>query len=97
MRYIFLLLLLVVTLAHAEDTVSVKVSKMNDLPVENIRLNVSNDFRFDSNTKLNDNSLFKGKYDSDVGAVYKFSEVDSARFSVNEISSSATINFRHKF
>src|ERR1035437_7887368 len=97
MRRIFLLACLVSTLANAENIVELKVVKIDEKPIENFRLNVTESFRFDSNTTLNDNALFKGKYDSDIGAIYKFDEVDSMRFSLNNNNESANIRFRHRF
>lgn len=97
MRYFLLILCFISSIAVADDLIDIKLVKSNDAPMNNIRLNVSDNFKLDSNTKIDDNSLFKGKYDSDVGAIYKFSEVDSFRFSFDQHNESIMTSYRHRF
>ena len=80
-----------------DSVLNLSVSKVNDKPVTNFRLNITDNFRFDSNTVVDEKSLFTGKYESDVGAIYRFTDVDSTRFSLNQNNNSVLINFRHKF
>jgi len=96
MKHIFLVLCLIASPAYAGDA-AIKVAKVNNKPVSNLRLDVTDNFRFDSNTIIDDKSLFKGKYDSDAGVVYKFTSTDSIRVSATEKNNTMSINFRHKF
>jgi len=96
MKHIFLMLCLVSAPAIA-DTASVKLEKKNDKPVSNVRLNITDGFRLDSNTVVTEKSLATGKYESDVGAIYKFTPVDSIRVSATEKNNTMSINYRHKF
>jgi hypothetical protein len=97
MKNIFLILCLFSTTALADITSDFKLEKANNKPVSNLRLTIDDDFRFDVNTLITEKSLMTGKYDSDIGAIYKLTSIDSVRVSVAEKNNTMLVNYRHRF
>lgn len=97
MKHIFLILCLFSTTALADITSDFKLEKSNNKPVSNIRLTIADDFRFDVNTLITEKSLMTGKYDTDVGAIYKITTIDSIRVSASDRNNTLLLNYRRKF
>ena len=97
MKHIFLILCLISTVAMADTTATFKLEKSNDKPVSNLRLTIDDDFRFDVNTLITEKSFMTGRYDSDIGAIYKFTPIDSIRVSVNDKANTMLVHYRRRF
>lgn len=97
MRHIFLLLIVVSAQAYAADNIDLEIIKKNNKPVSNVKFEVTDNFKFDSNTTITKKALLNGEYDSDIGAVYKLTSVDSVRISTSEEKNAFMVNYRHKF